>query len=67
VGEYSALKAIAYTSVSGDEKNRIRPADNLLHVAYTFYIKATTIGGSYAIFGPYELKIGCTSSSVTIT
>jgi len=36
-------------------------------VSYTFYIKVTTIGPSTATFGPWELRVGCTSDTVSYT
>jgi hypothetical protein len=51
---------------SGSEK-LVKPADNSLHQGYTFFIKATALGGSNKFFGPYTLNVGCFSGSLTIT
>ena len=32
-----------------------------------FYLKVNAVGGSYAYFGGYQLIVGCTEHSLTIT
>jgi hypothetical protein len=51
---------------SGSDK-LVKPADNSLHQGYTFYIKATALGGTNKYFGPYTVNVGCFSGSFTIT
>jgi hypothetical protein len=50
---------------------KVKPSDNSQHLKYTFYIKVTArsgpAGASNKYFGPYELDIGCTPTSVTFT
>ena len=43
----------------------VKPLDNSLHQAYTFYVKVTALGGSSAFFGPFVLNVGCFVGSVT--
>ena len=43
----------------------VKPSNTALHQAYSFYIKATNIGGSFAFFGPYVLNVGCFSGVAT--
>ncbi len=51
------------TLVSGNYL--VKPSDNSLHQAYTFYAKVTAAGGSSEFFGPYVLNMGCNSAYVT--
>jgi len=59
----------APVDVSGTWK--VKPADNSVHLKYTFYIKVSArsgpAGASNKYFGAYELDIGCTPTSVTFT
>jgi hypothetical protein len=59
----SALSGITVADVSGTYK--VKPTNNALHQAYSFYIKVSAAGGSSAFFGPYQVKVGCFSDSVT--
>jgi hypothetical protein len=43
----------------------IKPSDNTLHQAYTFYTKVTARGGSTEFFGPYVLNVGCNIAFIT--
>lgn len=61
VTAYSALRAIK--TVSGE--NRIRPTDSSLHISYTFYIKVKSKGTASHVFGPYEVRVGCTTDTVS--
>lgn len=45
----------------------VKPTVPATHLKYTFYIKVTASGGSFAWFGPYDLDVGCTATSVTFT
>ena len=40
------------------------PSDPSFHIAYSFYVKVLTNGGTSAYFGPYELRIGCSDGNV---
>lgn len=42
----------------------VKPTNNALHASYSFFMKITANGGSNAFFGPYVMKVGCTTSSV---
>jgi len=68
-GENNAITAVsalqAPTLVSSTWK--VKPSNNALHYKYTFYVKVTALGGSNKYFGPYELDIGCTTTSVVYT
>ena len=46
----------------------MKPSNNAINQKYgPFFIKASAQGGSSAFFGPYNLDVGCTISSVTFT
>ncbi len=51
------------TLVSGNYL--VKPSDNSIHQAYTFYAKVTAAGGSSEFFGQYALNVGCNSAYVT--
>ena len=42
----------------------MKPVDTLKHQKYGFWLRVSAEGGSSAIFGPYFLDVGCTSTSV---
>ncbi len=43
----------------------VKPSDNTLHQAYSFYVKVGAQGGSSHFFGPYVLNVGCNNAFVT--
>ena len=46
------------------------PVDDSLHQGYTFWVEVNADGGSTALMGPYDLRIGCylgVDPSFTIT
>ena len=43
--------------VSGTDK--VTPVDDSLHQGYTFWIEVNSDGGSTALMGPFDLRIGC--------
>jgi hypothetical protein len=46
----------------------VRPVNPSLHADYTFYLRTfITGGGDTTFFGPWELSVGCTEKSVSIT
>ena len=45
----------------------IKPINPATHHKFTFYIKASTVGGSHGFFGPYYMNVGCHASDVTLS
>jgi hypothetical protein len=53
---------------TADPAELVKPANNALHQSYVFYTKITSSdGGSTGYFGPYTLRIGCTTDIVSFT
>jgi len=44
----------------------IKPTDITAHADYSFFVYVTADGGSTQFLGGYSLKVGCTSTSVTL-
>jgi len=45
----------------------VTPVDDTAHREYIFYVEVNAHGGSTDLMGPYTLKIGCFSGSVTFS
>jgi len=63
----SSLTIVTASGSGSTTVKIVKPANNALHQAYTFYLKISAEGGSYTWFGPYVLNVGCFAGSLTLT